>query len=139
MSALFPFMMVMGETYSVAMPESVSYFASTTGTTAYSGIQIDNDGRIKEYRNGSYIFDDPWLEYGVNSGFEVMCTKEEGSPVYGAAVDTWLDLATDRLWYVLDTTTSPATVSTALLTISIRKGGTVLDTMAATITANKTS
>jgi hypothetical protein len=77
------------------------------------------------YSSGNVIFDDygpsqteyPWIVNPANSNqYEILVTKLSGDPLEGTSdpLDTWLDLATTRVWRVFADNQFNTTVFTTL-------------------------
>lgn len=75
-----------------------------------------------------------WLSGGNASNYEIRATKTAGVNPSGSALNTWLNLGTDRSWVVSQIGVG---FKTSVLTIQIREtsGFTVLDSASMTIRA----
>lgn len=65
-----------------------------------------------------------WLLSGAAADYDVRATLNSGDTPGGSAVDTWLNLGTERTWNLITNATSPAFAElTAELLIEIRPAG----------------
>ena len=101
------------------------------GDPNYAEISINSNGIVYPTPLGSSY---NWNQNSANSGqYEIYAQTTGGiSPVYGSALNTWLNLGTTRTWYIND----PAPGGNATLYITIRHATTQQTLAEATITLN---
>lgn len=75
-----------------------------------------------------------WLDYGVNSDYEIYFDLLSGTVDSGAATNTWLALSTTRTWTVTDSVDVSGDTVTGTLTIR-NLGGLIISTCDVSITA----
>jgi len=135
-----------GVSWAVNLDGQTISYSSTANR--YAGVRINADGTVDRRggTSGSYGQIDSGTDWIIPNGaassdFDVYCTvnSSSGAGLNGGsdAVDTWLDLSTDRMWYCFRNTVG---TNSANLTISIRyNGGSTLDSGVYDLTATKNS
>jgi hypothetical protein len=87
---------------------------ASSPTNAWAEYKSDGDGDAyeKEGTGASYVSIGTWLQSGAAGDYDVQFEIVSGSLTAGSSSsDTWLDAASDRAWYVEDTSTGGGPVS----------------------------
>lgn len=110
---------------------------SRINATAQATITIDSSGTVTD-QNLTVL--ESWISVPAQVGnYDVRATLSSGSTPTGT-MGTWLNCATDRTWYVVDTTANGSMVtSTFLLEIRDTSSGLVQDSATITLTASNES
>jgi len=90
---------------SVSTLMAASYYGSSTGIKgggSTNALTITTAGIISGGSVLDVYFSDNWCAYSAAPGnwYQVYVTVTSGTTPYGSALDTWLDLSSDRSWTI---------------------------------------